>query len=269
MFDTDMNIFVFIAIGFAGMIAGYTVFRYLPKLLDQVFEKVPGFNRVNKTLAYFVSESVGIGLVVMLGIYGMGQLPESAALIAVLLTVASGAFIFTSEGWVTDAFAGLSLQLFPQYNIGDWVTLNDKRGQVVRVGLFRTLLSTTDLDIISVKNANVLSEDIINHTGLKLRRLILLIRVADYGSYGLDIKAFQADALALITEVQDELCPEAIKVHDLKPQLWFVEFGAQSDEFNVVFYNQETGPRKAYDAINLALATAFRPKGVVFGDSPA
>lgn len=266
MFSTDMNIFVFIALGFAGMTAGYTVFRYLPRLIDQFFDKVPVFNRLNKTLAYFISESIGIGLVVMLGIYGMGQLPESAALIAVLLTVASGAFIFTSEGWVTDAFAGMSLQLFPQYQIDDWVTLNGKRGQVARVGLFRTDLSTMGLDIISVKNSKVLSSDIINHSGVKLRRLILLVRVADYGSYDLDVKAFKADALSIIAEIQDQLCPEAMKIEGKSPKMWFVEFGEASDHFNVVFFNKETGARKALDGINVALATAFRPKGVVFGD---
>lgn len=266
MFNSDMNILVFIAIGFGGMIAGYTVFRYLPKLIDQIFDKTPGLNRVNKTLAYFISESIGIGLVVMLAFYSLGQLPESAVLIAVLLTVASGAFIFTSEGWVTDAFAGMSLQLFPQYQIDDWVTLNGNRGKVARVGLFRTELATMDLDIISVKNSEALGGDIINHSGVKLRRLILLVRVADYGAYGFDVKAFKADALTIITEVQNKFCPEAIETYNKKPKLWFIEFGEASDHFNVIFFNKETGGRKALDGVNVALATAFRPKGVVFRD---
>jgi small-conductance mechanosensitive channel len=147
------------------------------------------------------------------------------------------------------------------------VTLNGQRGKVVRVGLFRTQLATTDLDIISVKNSTVLGEDIINHSGLKLRRLILLVRVANYGTYGLDINAFKADALSVITEVQNKLCPEALKEHGKDPEMWLVEFGEASDHFNAMFFNKETGAEKALDEINVALATAFRQKGVVFGDA--
>ncbi len=62
-------------------------------------------------------------------------------------------------GWFGDALTGISLQLYPQYKIGDWATLGgDKRGCVTRLGLFRTQLQTIHLDIISVKNSKVLGD---------------------------------------------------------------------------------------------------------------
>lgn len=270
MFDfNNANPAMLVVLGIVAMIMGYTTFRFLPKIVDWIFDKTPILNRVDKTIAYFVSESVGIGVMIVLAILGFGELPESAAAIAVLLTVASGAFIFTSEGWVTDAFAGLSLQLFPQYKVGEWVTLNGKRGRVIRVGLFRTQLATKQLDVVSVKNAKILGGDIINHSGIRLEEFKLLVRIADYGQYGHDLDAFKAEALEIVKAVQDQMCPEAQQEHGKSPQILFSEFGPSADHITVKFFDRETGASKALDAINSTFATTFRPKGVIFGDVSA
>ncbi len=100
------NFITFIIFGILALGASYILFRNLPKLIDYLFDRVPGFKKVDKTLAYFLSDSLGIALVVLATIYFITLLPESATFIAVLLTIASGAFIFISEGWLGDALAG-------------------------------------------------------------------------------------------------------------------------------------------------------------------
>jgi len=232
-----------------------------------VFDKVPGFKLINKTLAYFISDSFGTAIVGTGVFYAISLLPQSAQAVAMLITIGSGAFIFISEGWLGDALAGMSLQLFPQFGVDDWVTIGgDKRGKVVRLGLFRTQLYTVDLDIISVKNTKVLSEDIINHTGLYLRRLSIIIHTAGYGDFGTDIHAYKSAILRVAQQVQDKICPEA-REQGRSPVAHFMEFGSSSDHFNLFYYtyDRDDAMPGAIDAMHMALAAELRPRGVVLG----
>jgi len=263
----DNNFLIYFAIGIGLLFVSYLILRYLPRLIDLFFEKVPGVKRVDKTLAYFLSDSFGT-LLVGIGIfYAVSLLPQSAQAIAMLITVGSGAFIFISEGWLGDALAGISLQLFPQFGVDDWVTLGgDKRGKVVRLGLFRTQLYTVDLDIISVKNTKVLAEDILNHTGLFLRRLDIILHTADYGEFGDDIQAYKDAIIEVADTVQEEICPEA-RLQGHEPMVHLMEFGPSSDHFHLFFYTYDRDDicPSSVDAMHTAMATALRPRGVLLG----
>jgi small-conductance mechanosensitive channel len=263
----DSNFLLFIVLGLIALAISYILFRNLPRLIDYIFDRVPGLKKVDKTLAYFLSDSFGIALIVLATIYLITLLPENATFVAILVTVGSGAFIFISEGWFGDALAGVSLQLFPQYKVGDWVTLTgDKRGQVKRLGLFRTELVTIDLDVISIKNGGILSSDIINHSGIPLRRLNIIAHTAGYGKFGDDVRAYKAAVLAIAEKVQDEICPDARQM-GRTPKVLFMEFGSSSDHIHVIFftYDRDDVFGAAIDAMHTALAAELRPQGVVLG----
>ena len=192
----------------------------------------------------------------------------TARLVALVVTVASGAFIFTSEGWAQDALAGLSLQLYPQYKVGDWITVGeDRRGRVIRVGLFRTFLSTLELDIVTIKNSKILAEDVINHSGIQLRQMRVIVHTAGYGEYEDDIDTYKTDLREIAIEVQNEICPDATLEHDLIPAVYFMEFGSSSDHILVTYYtyDQDEEYHKAVDAMHTTIARIMRPRGVVLG----
>jgi len=263
----DTNLYSYILFGVGILVVSYVLLRYLPRLLDLFFDRVPGAKQVDKTLAYFLSDSFGTAIVGTAVFYAVSRLPQSAQAVAMLITIGSGAFIFISEGWLGDALAGISLQLFPQFGVGDWVTLGgNKRGKVARLGLFRTQLYTVDLDIISVKNTKVLAEDIINHTGLFLRRLDIIVHTAGYGEFGHDIQAYKAAIVAVAEQVQDKICPEAREQGRL-PAVHFLEFGSSSDHFHLFFftYDRDDVYPSSIDAMHTALVAELRPRGVVLG----
>jgi small-conductance mechanosensitive channel len=159
------------------------------------------------------------------------------------------------------------LQLFPQYKVKDWVTLaGDKRGQVKRLGLFRTELVTIDLDVISIKNGAILSNDIINHSGIPLRRLNIIAHTAGYGKFGDDIQAYKNAVFEIAEKVQDEICPDARQM-GRTPKVLFMEFGSSSDHLHVIFftYDRDDVFGAAIDAMHTALAAELRPQGVVLG----
>jgi small conductance mechanosensitive channel len=263
----NTNIILYFGCGTGILIISYVILRYLPRLIDLIFEKVPVVKRVDKTLAYFLSDSFGTVLVGIGIFYAVSFLPQNAQVLAMLITIGSGAFIFISEGWLGDALAGISLQLFPQFGVDDWVTLGgDKRGHVVRLGLFRTQLYTVDLDIISVKNTKVLAEDILNHTGLFLRRLDIIIHTADYGKFGDDIQGYKSAISDIANRVQDEICPEA-REQGHTPCVHLLEFGPSSDHFHLFFYTYDRDDicPSSVDAMHTAMAMELRPRGVILG----
>ncbi len=262
----DTDFLIFLASGAVLLTISYLVFRNLPRWIEKFFTLSP-FNKLDKTLTHFLADSLGIMVLVAAIVYGVLLLPEATALVAVLLTVASGAFIFISEGWFGDALAGVSLQLFPQFKIGDWVTLaENQRGQVKRLGLFRTELVTIDLDVISIKNADVIGKNLINHSGIPLRRVDIIAHTAGYGDFGDDIYAYKLAVLDIAEEVQDEICPEARESGKM-PSVFFSEFGSSSDHLHIIYfsYDRDDYYGKTLDVMHTALAAKLRPQGVVLG----
>ena len=263
----DVNFLVFVGFSIVALGISYFLFRNLPNWIDSLFDRVPILTKVNKTLAHFLADSFGIAIVVMATVYFILLLPENASFMAVLLTIASGAFIFISEGWFGDALAGISLQLFPQYEVDDWVTLTEnRRGRVKRLGLFRTELVTIELDVVSIKNGEIIAKNIINHSGIPLRRVDIIAHTADYGDFGYDIKAYKKAVLDIAEQAQDEVCPDARAIGRL-PAVLLTEFGSSSDHIHVIFftYDRDDLYGIALDTMHTALAAELRPKGVVLG----
>ncbi len=264
----DANFWQFAITGLVSFLLLAIALRLLPNVLDRLFDNVPGFDRIDKTAAYFLSDSFGITLLILFGVFALAQLPDDGRLVALVITVASGAFIFTSEGWAQDALAGISLQLYPQYSVGHWVTIGDeRRGRVVRVGLFRTYLKTLELDIITIKNSKILGEDVINHSGITLRQINIILHTAGYGEYGDDIVRYKEDVLAIAKQVQSDICPDAALEDGLYAKVFFMEFGSSSDHILVTYYtyDQDEAYYEAVDAMHMAFAEILRPRGVVLG----
>lgn len=223
----------------------------------------------NSTLLTLLGDLISVAIVIGLFVYGLSRLDQSAQMIAILITVISGAFIFTSEGWIQDAFAGLGIQLSNAYSAGDLVTLAGERGRVISMGLFRTNLETFGLDIVSLRNSQVLQNNIINHSGRPFRRVDMIVHTAGYGEFDEDIDGYVATVRDIAIKVQREICPEASGNPKLliDTDAFFVEFGSSSDFIKVVFYTYDQDEKydEALHAMHMAMARELRPRGVVLG----
>ncbi len=228
-----------------------------------------GLSETSRSQVHFARDVLTI-LIILGGIlYALSQLEESAQLVAIVITDISGAFIFTSEGWLQDLLAGLSLQFGGISQVNDLVTIGGNRGRIVKLGLFRTSLETLELDIISVRNSSTLQDTITNHSAIEFRELVMTVHTADYGEYGDDIDTYVADVKAIADRVQKEICPEVLSFDRLNTGVFFMEFGSSSDFINVVFYtyDQDNMYRPAISAMHMAMAAELRPKGVVLGQT--
>jgi small conductance mechanosensitive channel len=236
--------------------------RIWSRVLDSLAEK-------QRATAALLFDIIAVATVIGLFVYGLTSLQGSAQLIAILITVVSGAFIFTSEGWIQDAFAGVGLQMSKSYEVGDLVTLVGERGRVISLGLFRTELETFGLDIVSLRNSQILQGNVVNHSGRPFRRIDMIVHTAGYGEFDQDIDGYIGTVRAIARDVQKKICPEALDNRKLLVPVdaFFIEFGSSSDFVKVVFYTYDKD--EVYDAalsaMHMAMARELRPRGVVLG----
>ncbi len=65
------------------------------------------------------------------------------------------AFSFGAQTLVKDLIAGFFIILENQYNVGDWVQLNDQRGEVVKITLRMTVLKDKNDNLIYIPNSQI------------------------------------------------------------------------------------------------------------------
>lgn len=65
------------------------------------------------------------------------------------------AFSFGAQTLVKDLIAGFFIILENQYNVGDWIQLNDQKGEVVKITLRMTVLKDKDGNLIYLPNSQI------------------------------------------------------------------------------------------------------------------
>ena len=146
------------------IIVMFIIYKILKRIIKRIFNIKT--NKINhkkqKTLMNFflnVARFVCfvIGIVIILGIYGV----ETNAIVTSLgaVTVVVG---LAFQNILKDFIAGISFIFEDSYNVGDWVTINNFKGEVVNVGLRTTRIRAYSGEEFIINNGSISS--IINHT---------------------------------------------------------------------------------------------------------
>lgn len=109
---------------------------------------------INNLIKYFL---IIVAFIMILNVYGV----DTSSIIA-SLGVASAVAALAFQDTLKDFLAGIFIIIENQYNIGDTVTINNFKGEVISVGLRTTKLKFPTGEICYVANRNV--SDVINHS---------------------------------------------------------------------------------------------------------
>lgn len=109
---------------------------------------------INNLVKYFL---IIVGFIMILNVYGV----NTSSLIA-SLGVASAVIALAFQDTLKDFLAGIFIIIENQYDIGDTVTINGFKGEVVSVGLRTTKLKSYNGEYCFIANHNV--GDVINHS---------------------------------------------------------------------------------------------------------
>jgi small conductance mechanosensitive channel len=163
-----------------GAIAAWVIGRWLisvvSNMLTKVFERG---QRIDITVAKYLVTIIGgiltlVLVLAILGIFGV-QTTSFAALLAGL-----GLAIGTAWGGMLAHFAaGVFLQIFRPFKVGDFVTAGTITGTVRELGLFFTKITTPDNVDTIVGNNTIFSGTIQNFSSLPYRRVDCVAKVAN------------------------------------------------------------------------------------------
>lgn len=109
---------------------------------------------INNLVKYFL---IIVGFIMILNVYGV----NTSSLIA-SLGVASAVIALAFQDTLKDFLAGIFIIIENQYDIGDTVTINNFKGEVVSIGLRTTKLKSFTGEYCFIANHNI--GDVINHS---------------------------------------------------------------------------------------------------------
>lgn len=124
------------------------------------------------------------------------------------LGIAGIAVGFAAQATLANFIAGITILIEQSFQVGDWVSINDKEGKVVQIALRTTQILTRDNITVIFPNSTVASAEVINLTAKNLIRFDIEVRIA----LEADIESARAiilDILANTKEVLERPAPTA------------------------------------------------------------
>ena len=147
-------------------------------------------------------------MVAVLGLFGI----PTASFVAVL-GAAGLAVGLALQGTLSNFAAGVMLLVFRPFGLGDLVEVAGAIGKVEEVGIFSTVLNTTDNVRVIVPNAEIFGQVIKNYTGNDQRRIDLVVGVGYDDDLALAQRTIES-ALVATPGVLSEP-PPVVAVHEL------------------------------------------------------
>jgi len=167
---------------------------------------------------------ISIGLVVILQVAGLNL--SSIAILASVLGVGIG---FGLQSIANNFVSGVIISFERPIKPGDFVSIGELKGTVLRIGARSTIIRTLDRVSIIVPNSHLLEQEVVNWSyGDELARLHVPVGVAD----GADIDRVRAELLG------------AAKAHpgvllDPHPEVRFLGFGDSGMDFDLLVWTHD------------------------------
>ena len=185
----------------AALIFVVTLFvaRWASGVTRRVLGRMRAF-RHDQTVLSFAAQVVRVVVIIIGLIAVLQRLGVQTTSIIAVLGAASLAVGLALQGTLSNVAAGVMLLVLRPYRVGEVIDLNGVAGTVKRLDLFTTTLSNADNHRITVPNAKVLSDVVINLTGQKTRRIEINYTVG----YSSDLAQARA-VLAAVASLHDKV----------------------------------------------------------------
>lgn len=166
-----------IVILFIGMI----VINFLMNVLKKVLEK----SGVDVTIIGFLQAIAKVSLQVVLWIMVLGNLGVKTTSFIAIVGSAGLAVGLALQGSLANIGAGVLLIILRPFKAGDFITGGGQSGTIQEIGIFSTVMVTTDNKKIIIPNSKVAADSIVNFSAMETRRIEFIFGV----SYDDDLKA--------------------------------------------------------------------------------
>jgi small-conductance mechanosensitive channel len=229
------------------LVVGLWLARRLGKLVALAVERRGG----DRVLANFLRSGVRITIivVVLVGVLDLAGVPTASLLAA--LGAAGLAIGLALKDSLGNLASGVLLVLQRPFRAGDYVDVGGQAGKVERIDLLRTVLITIDNREITIPNALVMNQPIVNFSARDERRLDLPVSI-DYG----------ADPLRALTVIRATLDAHPRVLRDHEPQLLVRAFAASGVDLAVRPWVKTDEVLVAQSEILAAIKQALEREGI-------
>jgi len=208
------------------------------KASDLTYEFAPIFKNL------WTISAVLIGALLLLSIWNLEVTPflASAGVIGIVVG-------FAAQEAIANLIGGTALYFDNTYKIGDVIRVeDDMRGTVTDIGIRSTTVLTPDNRVVSVPNAVLNSNQVVNETAPQ-RHVRIDIPIS--AAYGTDYETVEEIAL--------EVCTDSPIVRDRpRPRVLFRQFGDSALVFELQAYiSHPLTERRAVDQINRKIYDRF------------
>lgn len=197
-----------------------------------------------------------VALWAMVLLAALDQLGFNITALVAGLGIGGVAVALAVQSILGDLFASLSIVLDKPFAVGDFIVIDDLRGEVERVGIKTTRVRSLDGELLVFANGDLLKSRIRNFQRMRERRVLFTLGV----TYQTAADKLKAIPLWLREAVQAQPRARFDRAH-------FKEYGDSAPVFEIVYYVLDRDYNLYMDvqqAINFAIHERFAREGVEF-----
>lgn len=153
------------------------------KWLAWVAERAMKRAKVDSTLVGFLKQIIKFVAVVFVVIAALNNLGFRTTSLVAVLGAASLAVGLSIQSQLSSLAAGMLILIFRPFKQGDFVEAGGVLGSIEGIRIISTIVKSPDGRLITMPNAKIFGDTIINYTALPIRRIDLVVGV----SYGDDL----------------------------------------------------------------------------------
>ena len=150
---------------------GFLIARWLGGMADQRFQK----QQMEPPMRVLLVRVIKILVLIMAFVVALDKFGFSIAPLVAGIGVAGIGIGFALQGVLGNLMAGLTIIFTKPFRVGEYIEINNVRGDVAEIGLSTTILIQGDLSRVIVPNRKIVGE--IVHNFCTIRQLTLTIRV--------------------------------------------------------------------------------------------
>jgi len=207
--------------------------------------------RVDEAVARFLAVFCQYIVLIATVIAALGTVGFQTTSLVAVLGSAALAVGLALQGSLSNFASGVMILVFRPFSIDDVVTVGGNTGTVKEVGLFATTLVNADNHRITIPNAQVTGNSIVNLTVMGTRRGTIDVGVA----YGLEPARVIEVAKAAVQTVEGVLV-------EPEPSVMLMEFGESSVNFRVFAWAKSADWWGAMGRCRIAVYEALNAAGI-------
>ena len=157
------------------LVAGIWGSKLLAQMVRSRLEAIEG---MDETLIPVVVQTVRYGILIFTFILVLAEFGVQTASIIAVVGAAGLAIGLALQGTLQNVAAGIMLLVIRPIRVGDYIEAGGAGGTVMEIGLFMTRMQTPQGLHISVPNAKIFSDTIINYSMNNTRRIDLVVGIS-------------------------------------------------------------------------------------------